>query len=224
MLATRRSKEPAPLQLRDTPVEWNPGEHVAVIGRTGTGKTYLMSRLVGWRQFVAIFRTKADDIKFPGFQTVTDHKALNDVYKQRLLIVPEYRRQASIGAATFETIWKRGGWTIFLDELFYVHRLGLGAYVDMLLTQGRSKRISVVTGMQRPVWVTRFALSEVTHIFAFGGEKRDLKTLSEMAGDDFANAVARLPRFHFAHYYVPDRSVAVGTADRLDRVLSPRGA
>lgn len=218
-------RKPAPFpELRDKPVQWQPGEHIAVIGRTGTGKTYMMARLVEWRKYVAIFRTKSDDIKFPGFVTIKDAKGLNDVKSKRLLIDPEYRHQASIGADVFETVWRRGGWSIFLDELFYIHRLGLGSYVDMLLTQGRSKRISVVTGMQRPVNVTRFALSEVTHIFAFGVEGRDQKTIAELASDDFATVAGSrdMPPYHFAHYHRPTHSVAVGTADRLDRILVPR--
>jgi hypothetical protein len=212
-----------PVTLRTEPVEWQPGEHVAVIGTTGTGKTYLMSRLTDYRKYVAIFRTKADDNKFPGFRTVKDHKPLAELYNDRLLIDPEYRMQARVGANVFETIWQRGGYTLMIDELFYVGaRLGLSSYVDMLLTQGRSKRISIVTGMQRPVHVTRFAISECTHIFSFALERRDRKTIAELASEDFSTMTGKIPRYHFAHYYVPDRSVAVGTADRLDQILVPR--
>lgn len=210
--------------LRTEPVPWNPGEHVAVIGTTGTGKSYLMSRIVKMRKFVAIFRTKPDDIKFPGFKTIKDHKALARIKvtdeSARFLVTPEYRKSAIVGANLFESVWQDGGWTMVIDELFYVHaKLRLGAYVDMLATQGRSKRISLVTGMQRPVHVTRFALTEMTHIFAFRLEGRDQKTIAEIAGDDFADVTGRVPKYHFAHYHVPTRSVAVGTADHLGRVL-----
>lgn len=211
--------------LRTDPVPWNPGEHIAIIGTTGTGKSYLMSRIVQMRRFVAILRVKPDDIKFPGYKRTKDHRALVNLRVTdpigRFLIEPEYHRQAIVGARLMESVWKSGGWTIVLDELFYVHmKLRLGPYVDMLATQGRSKRISLVTGMQRPVNVTRFALSEMTHIFTFRLEKRDVRTVAEIAGDDFANVSGRIPQYHFAHYHVPTRSIAVGTADRLDRVLS----
>ena len=49
--------------------------------------------------------------------------------------------------------------------------------MERLLTQGRSKGISVVTGMQRPARISRFALSESTHTIAFFLEGRDRKLI-----------------------------------------------
>lgn len=215
------SRERFSFDLRDEPVPWNVGEHVAVIGRTGTGKTYLMTRLVDLRQYVAVFKTKADDTKFEGMEKVKDAKPLRSLYRNRLFIEPPFNKQSVVGADLFDSVWRAGGWTVVIDELFYVHdQLGLKSYVEMLLTQGRSKRISILAGMQRPVHVTRFALSEVSHVFSFKVEKRDRKTLAEVASDEFAEVVERLPRYHFAHYHVPTGTVAMGTADRLDRVLT----
>ena len=152
---------------------------------------------------------------------------METLYNHRILIAPSpptFLNQARVGGKVFDTAWRHGGWTLMIDELFYVHKLGLGGYVDMLLTQGRSKRISVVTGMQRPVWVTRFALSEVTHIFSFALERRDRKTIAELSSEAFAEVTGRIPRYHFAHYHVPSRTVAVGTADQIDRILQYRGS
>lgn len=207
--------------IRDKPVSWAIGEHVAIIGTTGTGKTFLTSRLVDYRNYVAILRTKPDDVKFKGFKTVRDGKALDSPGKTpKLLIVPDFRRQKVVAAEVFDTVWQMGGWTLVIDELFYAHDvLGMKAYIDMLLTQGRSKKISVVVGMQRPVNVTRFALSEATHIFSFRLEGRDQKTIREISSDAFAEATGKVPPFHFAHYHVKTRSVGVGTADKLERVL-----
>lgn len=222
-----RKSPPLPT-LRTTPVPWNPGEHVAIIGTTGTGKSYLMSRIVELRRYVAIFQTKADDIKYRGFKRVPDTKALDKLRvtddSARLLVHPEFSKQYEVGRNLFRRVWSDGGWTIVIDELYYAHAiLRLELFVNMLATQGRSKRISLVSGMQRPVHVTRFALTEMTHIFAFRLENRDAKTIADAAGDDFANVASRVPKFHFAHLHVPSRSVAVGTADRLDRVLTGTG-
>lgn len=211
-------------ELRTDPVPWNPGEHVAIIGTTGTGKSYLMSRVVAMRRFVAIFQTKFDDIKYPGYKTVTSEKPLANLKVTdsvgRFRIVPEFNHQASVGHNLFRQVWLSGGWTLVVDELYYAHQiLRLEKMVAMLMTQGRSKRISMVTGMQRPVSVTRFALSEATHVFAFRLEGRDAKIISDVAGDDFAYVSTKIPKYHFAHYHVPTRSVAVGTADKLDRIL-----
>lgn len=218
--------KPTELRIRRTPVSWAVGEHIAIIGTTGTGKTFLTSRLVDYRRYVAILRTKPDDVKFKGFKTVKDAKALESPGKNsRLLIVPEFTKQKVVAANVFDTIWQMGGWTIVIDELFYAHDvLGMKGFIDMLLTQGRSKKISVVVGMQRPVNVTRFALSEATHIFSFRLEGRDQKTIRDISSDTFAESTGRVPPFHFAHYHVKTRSVAVGTADKLERVLHRTGA
>lgn len=209
--------------VRNEPVPWAVGEHVAIIGTTGTGKTYLTSKLLEWRQYIAVLRTKPDDIKFKGFHKVADAKALATPNRYpKLLISPDFRRQRIVAADLFDTVWNMGNWTIVIDELFYVHdTLGMKDWVNMLLTQGRSKRISVVVGMQRPVSITRFALSESTHIMSFRLEKRDAKTLGEASSDVLAEATLRVPPYHFAHWYVKGRSLAVGTADRLDKVLLP---
>src|SRR4051812_9363940 len=49
----------------DLPQTWKQGQHVGVVGRTGSGKTYLVSKLVMLRRYVIIFRTKPDTNKFP---------------------------------------------------------------------------------------------------------------------------------------------------------------
>lgn len=211
--------DPDSIRLREDPVPWEPGEHVAVIGRTGTGKTTLTSQLIDLREYVLFFRTKADDVRFPSLRKVRDTARMRDLFSHRLLFDPAYEQQASQGGIMIEKAWRQGGWTIFLDELFYIHKIGLQKHVDMLLTQGRSKRITVVAGMQRPVHVTRFALSEVTHIFSFGLEPRDRKAIAEITNDEFAEVVARLPKYRFAHFHVKSQTMAVGEAHGIRRIL-----
>jgi hypothetical protein len=198
------------------------GEHIAIIGTTGTGKTYLMSQLTGLRNYAIILRTKSDDNKFKGFRTVRDTRAMRGIHDRKLLIDPPYHRQASICADALLSAWKQGNWTVFLDELFYVdHILGLEAYVNMLLTQGRSKRLSIVTGMQRPLWVTRFALSEVQHVFTFGLEARDAKTLGQSTSEALGRVSTKLDldAFEFAHFHRPSRTISIGNANALERTI-----
>ena len=208
-------------RLRTNPVEWKLGEHVAVIGTNGTGKTYLMSVLADMRRYVVVVKTKADDIKFINFIKDRRGTHLNTLYADKILLDPPFHRQSSIIRKALFDIWETGNWNVFLDELYYIDRLGLRGLTDMLLTQGRSKKISVITGMQRPVWITRFALSECTHIFCFRLEGRDLKTISDITNDDFAEVVASLDRskHEFAHFHVPSATIAKGNANSLERIL-----
>lgn len=129
------------LNKRKDVVPWRIGEHIAVIGTTGTGKTYLVSELIKLRKYVVIFRTKPDDINFEGFKTFKDVSALDDYRNEKIIIQPHYRNQPKVGWELLEKVWEHGRWTIVIDEFFYSQRLGLQHPLERLLTQGRSKKL-----------------------------------------------------------------------------------
>lgn len=85
----------------------------------------------------------------------------------------------------------------------------------MLLTQGRSKGISVVTGMQRPVGVTRFAISQASHVLCFSQEGRDLKTVIEATSPRLAGPISQLERYEFVWYNRPTREIWRGKLQDL---------
>lgn len=126
-------------------------------------------------------------------------------------------------------VWEHGGWTVVIDELWYAERLGLRPHLERLLTQGRSKKITVVVGMQRPVWVSRFALSQCTHLFSFRTEGRDGKVLAEAFTrkiipyiDDESPTVIR--GHDFAYFNRARRVITTGNARRISRVISGSAA
>lgn len=204
----------------DLPATWRLGEHVAAVGDTGTGKTYLVARLVQLRQYVVVFRTKPDDIRFPGFKTVRKAAALDDIHSSRLLLVPTYSHQMREGYDMLERVWEQGNWTVVIDELWYAEkRLKLSLEVERLLTQGRSKGISVIVGMQRPAQVSRFAISQCTHLFSFRVEGRDLQTMKEATSPRIVEPIDQLRKHQFVYYNRSSRTVAIGNARMLDRVI-----
>lgn len=203
------------------PSIWKVGQHIAAVGDTGTGKTYLVSKLVELRNYVVILRTKPDDIKFDGFRKVRTAKALHDQTHSRLLLQPEYSRQGREAFDMLETVWQQGGWTIVIDELWYLTKiLGLGFMADKLLTQGRSKDISVIVGMQRPAQISRFAISQCTHLFTFRVEGRDLQIIKESTTPRIVSAVSSLTGHKFAYYNRASRDIALGDAKYLERILT----
>ena len=135
---------------------------------------------------------------------------------------------------------RQGRWTIVIDEFWLATRLGLGDDIDELLTQGRSAKITTVVGMQRPVAISRFAISQATHVVSFIVEGRDVKTLAEAATPRFLPLIseqwrdmathraeaARTPmlrKHEFAYYNRPDRFMARGTAQSLAAILRAPG-
>jgi len=203
---------------------------MTVIGDTGTGKTTLIARILEERGYVLSVRTKADKTTLPGkrVRTAKEFARLDIHTHGRVLLDPPYERQATELYQAFETCWKEDGWTINIDELYYVtSQLGSASriierQINRFLTQGRSKNISIVCGMQRPVSTTRFAMSQSSHLIAFRVEGRDRKTLQDAGGDEWAASVLSLARYEFAWYYRPERQLWIGTLDPKTGVLSAR--
>lgn len=210
------------VQEPSKPVVWKQGEHVVVIGRTGSGKTYLMARLFQLRQYVVFFRTKPDKNKFPDLIPVRRADAMRHFNGMRLMLDPEYKRQAIEGYHMLENAWQDGSWCVGIDELWYAEeQLGLTDYVNRMLTQGRSKDITAVLGVQRPVDISRFALSETKHLFIFQTEGRDLKfSLRDSTTDRIVPAVQSLQRYEFVYYNRETGQIAKGNANRLGQVFT----
>lgn len=204
---------------------WQVGEHIAAVGDTGTGKTYLISKLVEMRQFVVVFKTKPDDIKWEGFRKARTVKAMDDLYETRILLQPQHSQQMREGFNLLTRVWDQGGWTIVIDEEWYVEaRLHLTEWVETLLTQGRSKKISVVVGMQRPARVSRFAISQCTHLFTFRVEGRDLQIIKEATTPRIVEPIESLAGHDFVYYNRKSRDVVKGNARSLSRVIGGRKA
>lgn len=209
----------------ESPIPWKIGEHIAAVGDTGTGKTFLISELVKARKYVVIFRTKPDDIRFDGFKKVRKAEAMDDVKgNDRILLTPAYERQAWEGWHALERAWRQGNWTIVIDELWYAEKIGLKEPIERLLTQGRSKGISVIIGMQRPAQISRFAISQCTHLFTFRVDGRDADTIKLATTPRIIPAIESLSGHDFAYYNRSRRLVTTGNARRLGALMRiPRG-
>lgn len=205
------------------PSSWQVGEHIAAVGDTGTGKSYLISKIVELRQYVIVFQTKPDDIKYQGFRLARTVAAMDDLYETRILLRPIHSQQMRQGYELLTRAWDQGGWTIVIDEEWYAEaRLHLTEWIETLLTQGRSKKISVVVGMQRPARVSRFAISQCTHLFTFRVEGRDLQIIKEATTPRIVEPIENLQGHDFVYYNRKTRDVQLGNASRLDRILGGR--
>lgn len=209
-------------------VKWIQGEHVIIVGDTGSGKTYLESKLLALRQHVIVLRTKPDNIVFSGFHKVP---TVGKIGSQRFdnagkiitkfLLHPDYEKQQREASLMFHRVWKEGGWCVAIDEVYYSTQiLKLEKDINKLLTQGRSKHISVVCGMQRPAWVSRFALSQATHAFIFRCEGKDLKSLAESLSPAIIKPVEALRGHDFVYFNRATRTAVTGNANKLSSLLT----
>lgn len=202
--------------LHGTPFPWNPGDHLSLIGETGSGKTTLAVYLLKQRRFVVALRTKMDDVQFQMEAVVKSHLAMRNLRLNRIELRPDRlpvdRRRAELFNA-YRMAGKQGGWTIYTDETWFVeHRLGLTLEIEDLLTQGRSqdmRPLTMVLSAQRPARISRFVLSQATHVIAWSVEPREGKTLAESTTELFGAIVQTLDleAHEFAWFHRPSREI-----------------
>lgn len=209
---------------------WRQGQHVTIVGMTGSGKTTLARTLLDRRTWRIMLVTKADDLTWRGWRTVSrvdqirHQPAERPGEQDRGTSWRLYPRGADATAqyrAAFGKAWTEGDWCLYVDEAFHIEHMGLKRQLEQLLTQGRSEKVSVVCGVQRPSWVSRFVFSEATHIFSFQmGDGRDLKAIRDGVSDAFAEAVRGLGQYEFVYYHKITRRMITGTVRTLDSVLA----
>jgi hypothetical protein len=182
--------------------------------------------LLRLRRYVVVLKTKPDsddDEKWRGFARIRKARGMDNERHTRYLLDPEYRYQAIEGYRMLDRVWMQGGWTVVIDEGWYAEQIGLKPYIERLLTQGRSKGISVVYGQQRPVTTSRFVISQCSHLFCFRVEGRDAKTIAESTTPRILPVIEQLSGHDFAYYHRPTRTVGTGNANRLSRIIAPPG-
>jgi len=222
------------------PFPWKIGDHVMVIGDTGSGKSYLMANgLLRLREYVVVFLTKKDERdtdlwKRAGYRFIRHARDIDDARYNRYVLQPKYSEQAIEGWRLFEKVYRQGRWTVVVDEFLLAERLGLRESIERVHTQGRSDQLTMVVGQQRPVGTSRFAISQSTHVFSFVVEGRDAATLAEAATPRFlplvseswrarhardAAAIPMLREHEFAYYHRKHRVIARGYQRTLSGLL-----
>jgi predicted ATPase len=174
---------------------WKQGEHVLVIGRTGQGKTTLISKIVDRRKHVVMFATKVHDPvlakQFPDFKIKNDwskieHDKIMLWVKSKDTLREIKNQQADVFRDAMDTIFHDRGWCLVIDEAHWItSELGLGQELAMFQHQARSSGISVVTGVQRPAFIPVITYGSTTHAFMGRiNEPTDLRRLSGLGGVD----------------------------------------
>lgn len=201
-------------------------EHTSIIGRTGSGKTqqgaWLLSQADLHRRPHVIIDYKGDDLlnEIDGVRELS----LKDTAKKPGLYIVHIMPGDDDEVENFLwNIWKQENTGLYIDEGYMIDKYSRA--FNSLLTQGRSKKVSVTCLTQRPTACSRFIFSEASHISLFHlNDVRDYKTVQGFAP---VNIEDQLPEFH-AHWYnvkknkkyllrpVPDRDTILSYfADKL---------
>lgn len=187
---------------------WKPGQHVTVIGPTGSGKTHLSLHLAEMRPYIFVLATKRVDplvseLRDAGYHVTSDLSEIlwthdrdgapaRPVYS-RVVFWPQTgekmdaRQRLAVQSKAFREAldWadKTGKWAVLLDETMWMaQQLQLDKELDSLWFQGRTQGLSVIACAQRPSRVPRLAFSQATYLFIGKfGDKRDIETLRDIS-------------------------------------------
>lgn len=213
--------------IEQWPRQFRQGQHVTVIGPTGSGKTVLSRELVKARRLVVATGVKFRDDSLEALLSQEWHRInrWKDRPKsaERIILWPnesdidrvqETHKRAF--AEMMRDVFKRGSWCIWSDELRYLTDIvGLKKqYIQMYVT-GRSNNISLVSAAQRPRHVPLEAYSQASHLFLFKtGDEADLTRMGGLNGANakqVAQTVSQLPYHHFLHINLMNGSQTIST-------------
>jgi energy-coupling factor transporter ATP-binding protein EcfA2 len=179
-------------KFRTQILEWESGEHFALIGPTGMGKTTMLLNILPIHPFVTVFATKPRDktmdglIQSAGYVRLEQWRSIDPTQFPRRVLWPDATSldsdeiQKAVFKDAFQKIYREGNWTVALDETWYLDNvLHLDGEIKKYLLQARSLGISLVTATQRPAWVPREIYSSCTHLmFWRTNDETDLRSLS----------------------------------------------
>ncbi len=213
---------------------WQAGQHVSIIGPTGSGKSVLTQQLLPLRRTVAVLGTKPHDatldrlISHEGYTRVRDwppslpwhRKPKTADWWQRVILWPPYRGTAdrAVQRDVFDRalgeMFAAGKWCVNVDEAYYLcHTLGLAPWLEDYWTQGRSSGLSLVAATQRPAWVPLFMYDQATHLFFFAdNDETNLRRVGGLGGlsaRTVRDTVAALPEHSVLYVNTRRRRLAV---------------
>lgn len=160
-------------------------KRTTILGRTGAGKTVFAAGLLSRSDFVSQPWVIID---------YKDDELIRDICEDNKIpqITPKDKVPTKPGLYVMRPMPKVDD-ALLEQWLFKVHATeNCGLYVDegyalpqadafdIILTQGRSKRIPVISLYQRPVYMSRFAVAQADFFAVFEqNDERDLKTTKQ---------------------------------------------
>lgn len=180
--------------------KWDAGQHIGMIGPTGQGKTTMLFNILPLKPYVVLFATKpADDnmdalidtgyLKMERWQSIDPDQFPRRVLWPNANRLGAAKRQQEVFHDAFERIYLERGWTVAIDELWYIiNILKLSMDVRTYLLQARALGISLVCATQRPSAVPLEIYDQSTHLFFWkDNDRRNLDRITGIASHSEAS-------------------------------------
>lgn len=197
---------------------WEQGQHICLLGLTGSGKTTLGLHLLdqaaaqsGAHVFALGVKARDKTLVDTGWPIIDEWPpSWEEREGGRLVVWPPYTRPSTARRHTAERVAQvldevmlEGGWRFLIDEMQYiVQTLGLRSILDEYWNGARSSGISVIGASQRPTWVSRSGVTQVEWLITFNiNDVDDRARAAEICGSRklFMPAIESLrkPRHEF---------------------------
>jgi len=202
-----------------------PGQRILILGRTGSGKTV-----------AALWHLSKQDFDVRPF-TIVDYKgdANINAIENIEYILPSDEPPTEPGLYVMRmdpsdtpeleqylwNVWRDGNHGLYIDEGYMVSSSRKpSAAFRAILTQGRSKNISVILNSQRPNWIDRFNVSESDYFQVFHlNDSDDRKTIQRFLPSEHS-LEERLDSYHSVYYDVSeDRAQILGPVPDVPQIL-----
>jgi len=215
---------------------YRPGEHVTVLGPTGSGKTWLAFQLLERSTspelpgVVLVMKPRDATVrkfaKGAGYRTVRAWPPLPSVFRPRKppgwVVWPRHTfdpdRDDPILYREFRKAildsYKRGDRVIFGDEVYGLsNELGLTKELITVWSRARSMGAGLWAASQKPTHIPLWAYSNADHLFlAYDPDKRSRDRFAEIGGVDpvlVQQAVMQLQEYEWLYIRREDRTLCI---------------
>lgn len=183
--------------------KWAQGEHMAIIGPTGQGKTTLAIDLLNDRvsqrggSCVIMASKQRDDglmkLSHNGWKIVREWPpTYEERVSRKIIFWPEYHKASTSASKNkqkfldaFDGILEEQNWTVYLDEvIYYIEQLKLRTVLDEFWNTGRSSGITLVASSQGATWVPRAMMTQQSWLVTFHMKDQEIqKRIAQIGGD-----------------------------------------
>lgn len=216
---------------------YRPGEHVTILGPTGSGKTWLTHQLLEYTAkptlpviTLAMKPRDATTEKFTkllNFRKVTSWPPMPNPFRARPAGYTLWPKHTFDPDTDDENLYrhfrsaildsyKRGDRIIYGDELLGLTDLGLEREMRAIWTRGRSMGTAMWGSTQKPTHIPLWAYNQAEHLFlAYDPDRRSQDRFDEIGGVDpglIRSTVNRLDKHQFV--YVRRDGPAICIIDR----------